>query len=88
MSEDTPDGPGPWGRGTRQGVLPASCMEAKTLWGCSAPYTAEDSPSTETHLVQRVKRTKAEKPAPYHLSGFHHVSLQASKASCVYGIKF
>ena len=69
-------------------MLSAPHVWSEMLLGCSTSYTAEDSPSTETHLVQHVKRTKAEKPASYHLSGFYLVSLQASKASCVEGIKF
>ena len=62
MSED---GHGPWGRGARQGACCQRRMEAKMLWGRLASCTAEDSPSTETHLVQRVKRMRAQKPAPY-----------------------
>lgn len=64
-------------------VLPAPYMWSETLLGCSTSCTAEDSPSTETHLVQHVKRTKAEKPASCHLSGFYLVPLQASRASWV-----
>lgn len=66
----------------------ASIVRGGRRCGDAQRPTQQRTAPQQTRLVQRVKRTNAEKPAPYHLSGFHHVSLQASKASCVYGIKF